>query len=151
DKLVATGRELEKALGGVPGCVDLAVEQIKGQPILQVRVDQDSIARYGVSVRTVLDLVESISTKPLGEVIEGQLRFPLAARLPENLRDNPDTIADIMLLAPNHEQLPLSMLANVGRFEGPKMISREWSKRRITVQCNVRGRDIGSFIAEAQK
>ncbi|MGD9723804.1 MAG: efflux RND transporter permease subunit [Pirellulales bacterium] len=151
DTLVAKGRELEKALGTVPGCVDLASEQIKGQPILQVKIDQDSIARYGVSVRTVLDLVESISSKRLGEVIEGQLRFPLAARLPESLRDSPESIAGIMLLAPTRERLPLSMLANVQRIEGPKMISREWSRRRITVQCNVRGRDIGSFIAEAQK
>jgi len=151
DTLVATGRELEKALGSVQGCVDLATEQIKGQPILQVKVDQDRIARYGVSVRSVLDMVESISRKPLGEVIEGQVRFPLAARLPESLRGSPDTISSILLVTPTHERLPLSMLADVRRVEGPKMISREWSKRRISVQCNVRGRDIGSFIAEAQK
>ncbi len=151
DTLVAKGRELEKALGSVPGCVDLATEQIKGQPILQIKVDQDSIARYGLSARTVLDLVESVSSKPLGEVIEGQLRFPLSARLPESMRDSPETIANIMMLTPTREQLPLSMLADVKRAEGPKMISREWSKRRITVQCNVRGRDIGSFIAEAQQ
>ncbi|MBX7169264.1 MAG: CusA/CzcA family heavy metal efflux RND transporter, partial [Pirellulales bacterium] len=151
DTLVEKGRELEKALGGVPGCVDLASEQIKGQPILQVKVDQDRIARYGVAAKTVLALVESIGDKSLGEVIEGQLRFPLAARLPDNMRDNPQAIADILLLTSTHERLPLSALADVQRVSGPKMISREWSKRRLTVQCNVRGRDIGSFIAEAQK
>lgn len=151
DTLVAKGKELEKVLSIVPGCVDLASEQIKGQPILQIKVDQDSIARYGVSVRSVLDLVESVSGKPLGEVIEGQLRFPLTARLPEELCDSPETLARIMMLASTGEQLPLSLLADVRRIEGPKMISREWSKRRMTVQCNVRGRDIGSFIADAQQ
>src|SRR5262249_10988602 len=104
-----------------------------------------------VFARSVLDLVESISSKPLGEVIEGQLRFPLAARLPESMRSNPQAVSDILLLAPTHERLPLSMLADVTHVEGPKMISREWSRRRIAVQCNVRGRDIGSFIAEAQR
>jgi cobalt-zinc-cadmium resistance protein CzcA len=151
DTLVATGRELERALGQVPGCVDLATEQIKGQPILQIKVDQENIARYGVSVRGVLDLVETVSGKHLGEVVEGQLRFPLTARLPEAMRDSPQAIADIELLAPTNERLPLSLLADVRKVEGPKMISREWSKRRLTVQCNVRGRDVGSFIAEAQK
>ncbi len=151
DTLVATASKLQETLGSVAGCEDLTTEQIKGQPILQVKVDQDRIARYGVSARGVLDLVESISGKPLGEVIEGQFRFPLSARLPESMRDNPQAISNILLLAPTSERLPLSMLADVRRIEGPKMISREWSKRRITVQCNVRGRDIGSFIAEAQQ
>jgi cobalt-zinc-cadmium resistance protein CzcA len=116
-----------------------------------VKVDQDRIARYGLFAKSVLDLVETLSSKQLGEVIEGQLRFPLAARLPDSTRNNPESIADILLLAPTHERLPLSMLADVRSIEGPKMISREWSKRRIAVQCNVRGRDIGSFITEAQK
>lgn len=151
DTLVEKGRELEEALGAVPGCVDLASEQIKGQPILQVKIDQDRIARYGVSAKTVLALVEAIGDKSLGEVIEGQLRFPLSARLPDELRDNPQAIADILVLTSTHERLPLSVLADVQRISGPKMISREWSKRRLTVQCNVRGRDIGTFIAEAQK
>jgi len=118
---------------------------------LQVKVDQESIARYGVSARSVLDLVETVSGKHLGEVVEGQLRFPLTARLPENLRHSPQAIADIELLAANNERLPLSLLADVRKVEGPKMISREWSKRRLTVQCNVRGRDVGSFITEAQE
>jgi heavy metal efflux system protein len=151
DTLVATAAQLEKVMTGIEGCQDLTAEQIKGQPILQVKVDQERIARYGIFARSVLDLVESIGSKYLGEVIEGQLRFPLAARLPEEMRRNPQAISDILLLAPTHERLPLSMLADVRRVEGPKMISRQWSKRRIAVQCNVRGRDIGSFIHEAQQ
>ncbi|HEY4310747.1 MAG TPA: CusA/CzcA family heavy metal efflux RND transporter [Pirellulales bacterium] len=151
DTLVNYGRELERILRDVRGCVDLATEQIAGQPVLQIRIRQDQIARYGVSARLVLDIVESVGGIQLGDVIEGQIPFPLTARLPEHLRANPSAIADILISTPAGERIPLSRLAEVNVIEGPKTISREWSKRRITVQCNVRGRDVGSFVAEAQQ
>lgn len=151
EKLVATATAIERVMRDVPGCEDLAVEQLTGQPILRVKVRQDQIARYGVPAEAVLDLVEAIGSKPLGEIVEGQLRFPLAARLPDSLRFGPETISSILLLTPSGERLPLSLLADVERVSGPKMIPREWGKRRITVQCNVRGRDIGSFIADARE
>jgi cobalt-zinc-cadmium resistance protein CzcA len=151
EKLVATATAIERGMRDVPGCEDLAVEQLTGQPILRVKVRQDQIARYGVPAEAVLDLVEAIGSKPLGEIVEGQLRFPLAARLPDSLRFGPETISSILLLTPSGERLPLSLLADVERVSGPKMIPREWGKRRITVQCNVRGRDIGSFIADARE
>ena len=151
DTLVKYGRELEGILSEVRGCVDLATEQIAGQPVLQIRIRQDQIARYGVPARLVLDIVESVGGIELGDVIEGQLRFPLTARLPEEMRAKPQAIADILISTPAGEQIPLSRLADVRVVEGPKTISREWSKRRITVQCNVRGRDVGSFVAEAQE
>jgi cobalt-zinc-cadmium resistance protein CzcA len=150
DTLVKYAHELEGVLRGVRGCVDLATEQIAGQPVLQIRILQDQIARYGVSSRFVLDIVESVGGIELGDVVEGQLRFPLTARLPEELRSKPEAIADILISTPEGERIPLSRLAEVRLIEGPKTISREWSKRRITVQCNVRGRDVGSFVAEAQ-
>ena len=150
EKLVATATAIERVMRDVPGCEDLAVEQLTGQPILRIKVRQDQIARYGVPAEAVLDLVEAIGSKPLGEIVEGQLRFPLAARLPDSLRFGPETISSILLLTPSGERLPLSLLADVERVSGPKMIPREWGKRRITVQCNVRGRDIGSFIADAR-
>lgn len=151
EELVATATAIERAMRDDPGCEDLAVEQLTGQPILRVKVRQDQIARYGVPAEAVLDLVEAIGSKPLGEIVEGQLRFPLAARLPDGLRFGPETISSILLLTPSGERLPLSLLADVERVSGPKMIPREWGKRRITVQCNVRGRDIGSFIADARE
>jgi cobalt-zinc-cadmium resistance protein CzcA len=150
DELIGKGQELQSVLTKIPGCTDLSVEQIDGQPILRITLKQDEIARYGISARTVLDLVESIGSKVIGEVLEGQLRFPLVARLPDRLREDPEAIGRILLTAPGGEQLPLSRVAEIKRISGPKMITREWSQRRITVQCNVRGRDIGSFVAEAQ-
>lgn len=149
--LLPKAQELQSVLATVQGCSDLTVEQVSGQPILRITLEQDEIARYGISARAVLDLVESISSKVIGEVVEGQLRFPLVARLPDQFRENPEEIGRIMLSAPGGEQLPLSRVASIKRLSGPKMITREWGKRRVTVQCNVRGRDIGSFVSEAQQ
>jgi cobalt-zinc-cadmium resistance protein CzcA len=151
DTLVAKGKELENALASIAGSADLSTEQVLGQPILQVRINQREIARYGIPAETVLDVVESVGGKIVGEVVEDQLRFPLAVRLPEELRSTPDDISEILLTAPSGERIPLERLADIKEVRGPKLISREWGKRRITVQCNVRGRDIGGFVAEAQK
>lgn len=116
-----------------------------------MRIRQDQIARYGVPAETVLDLVESVSGKPLGEVMEQRLRFPLVLRLPDALRDDPSAIASLTVAAASGERIPLDRLADVQVVEGPRQVWREWGKRRITIKCNVRGRDIGSFVAEAQK
>lgn len=151
DELVATARRLQQTLGQVPGAADLSTEQMLGQPVLRIAIRQESIARYGISAREVLDVVESIGTKTLGNVVEGQLRFPLVVRLPENMRANPEAIASILLSAPNGERVPLERLCDIEIVDGPRLISREWSERRITIQCNVRGRDVGSFVADAQQ
>jgi cobalt-zinc-cadmium resistance protein CzcA len=149
--LMTKAKEVEAVLRDVAGNADLTVEQITGQPVLQIQIKQDEIARYGVPAKAVLDLVESIGSKPLSEVVEGQLRFPLVVRLPESYRTSPEAIGSLLLPAANGERLPLSRLANVQVVEGPSTITREGGQRRITVTCNVRGRDLGSFVAEAQK
>lgn len=151
DTLIPKAQELQKVLDGIQGCNDLTVEQVTGQPILRISLRQDEIARYGISAKAVLDVVESIGSKVVGEIVEGQLRFPLVARLPDSMREDPEAIGQILLSAPGGERLPLSRVADIRRLSGPKMITREWGKRRITVQCNVRGRDVGSFVGEAQK
>lgn len=151
DTLTAKAREIEGILRAIPGAADLSTEQITGQPVLSIRVKQDEIARYGVPAKTVLDLIESIGSKPLGEVVEGQLHFPLVVRLPECLRESPESIGAIPVATAAGERIPLSRLASIQVVEGPSTITREWGRRRITVQCNVRGRDVGSFVAEAQK
>jgi len=151
DVLTTKAREIEAVLRSVPGCADPSTEQVTGQPVLQVRIDQAAIARYGVSAKDVLDLVESIGTKPLGEVVEGQLRFPLIVRLPDRLRESPEAIGSIVLPTASGERIPLSRLARIEVTEGPSTITREWGRRRITIQCNVRGRDVGGFVAEAQE
>src|SRR5439155_27166905 len=107
-----------------------------GQPVLEIQVKQDEIARYGVSAKTVLDVVESLGTKPLGEVVEGQLRFPLAVRLPEKLRSNVSELGKLLIATPSGERLPLERLATLRVIEGPSTITREWGQRRIVVTCN---------------
>ncbi|MFN7805451.1 MAG: efflux RND transporter permease subunit [Planctomycetaceae bacterium] len=151
DTLIPKANELQQALASVPGCTDLSIEQVTGQPIVRITLKPEELARYGFSTRSVLDLVEAIGAKAVGDVVEGQLRFPMVARLPDEYRTDPQAIGAIPLTAPGGEQVPLSRLADIRRFNGPKMITREWSKRRITVQCNVRGRDVGSFVKECQQ
>lgn len=151
DVLVPKAAEIERILKSIPGAADVSTEQVTGQPVLQIRINQDAIARYGIPANTVLDLVESIGSKPLGEVYEGQLRFPLIARLPEAFSTDPEAIGAILVTTPSGEQIPLARLATIETVEGPSTIKREWYQRRITVSANVRGRDMGSFVAEAQE
>ncbi len=149
--LVAKAGEIEGILHTIPGSADVSTEQITGQPVLQIKVRQDEIARYGLSAQTVLDLVESIGSKPLGEVVEGQLRFPLVARLPEKFRANPQAIGAMLVATAAGQQIPLSRLATIEVVEGPSTITREWGQRRITVTANVRDRDLAGFVAEARQ
>jgi len=151
DILKAKGREIGAILGSIQGAADMSTEQLTGQPVLQIRVDQDALARHGVSAEAVMDIVESIGSKPLGEIIEGQLRFPLVARLPEAFRRDAESIKSILLPTASGQRIPLASLATIEEVEGPSTITREWGQRRTTVQVNVRGRDVGGYVAEAQK
>ena len=151
DLLVKKAAEIERVLKSIPGAADVSTEQVTGQPVLQIRINQDEIARYGISANAVLDLVESLGSKHLGEVYEDQLRFPLIVRLPESVRASPETIGAIMVAAPSGQHIPLSRLATIKTVEGPSTIKREWYQRRITVSANIRNRDMGGFVAEAQK
>jgi cobalt-zinc-cadmium resistance protein CzcA len=151
DLLVEKGAEIEAILNQVPGTADVSVEQVTGQPVLEIRLDQNQLARHGVPARVVTDIVESIGGKPLGEVIEGQLRFPLVARLPDAMRNGTEAIGSILVPTASGERLPLSRLADIQIVQGPSTISREWGQRRITVNANVRGRDIGSVVAEVRE
>ena len=151
DVLVEKAREIERVLQSIPGNADVSTEQVTGQPVLEIRVRQDEIARYGVPAEAVLNVVESLGTLSVGEVFEGQLRFPLVIRLPEKARANPDVIGTIPIATPADEQIPLSRLAEIVVREGPSTIKREWYQRKISITSNVRGRDMGGFVAEAQR
>ena len=151
DVMVAKAREVERVLRSIDGSADVTTEQVTGQPVLEIKIKQGEIARYGVPARKVLDLVESLGTLQVGEIFEGQLRFPLVIRLPEKARANPAVIGAISIATPSGEQIPLSRLASVTVEEGPSTIKREWYQRRITITSNIRGRDMGSFVAEAQQ
>ncbi len=149
--LTEEGAKIEAALKTIDGNADVSVEQVTGQPVLQIQLKQDEIARYGVPAKTVLDIIQSVGTLPVAEVVEGQLRFPLIVRLPERWRVSPDAIGSILVATPAGERIPLSRLATIQQVEGPSTITREWGQRRITVTCNIRGRDMGSFVAEAKE
>ncbi len=151
DVLVEKAGEIEDVLRSVAGSADVAVEQITGQPVLEITLRQDEIARCGVPAREVLDLIESMGSLDLGEVLEGQLRFPLVVRLPDAVRLSPETIGAVQLRTASGQRIPLSRLADIRVMEGPSTITRESGYRRITVTSNIRGRDMGTFLAEAQR
>jgi len=150
EPLVKKANEVAATIRTVPGAADVAVEQVAGQPILRVAVKQDEIARYGISAQAVLDVVESVGGKAVGQIVEGQIRFPIVVRLPDALRSGPEAIAEIPVRGPEGESVPLERIADIQTITGPKFVTREWSQRRVVVQCNVRGRDVGGFVADAQ-
>ena len=117
--LAAKGKEIEAILKQIPGSADVASEQITGQPVLQIKLNQEQLARHGVPAKVVTDIIESIGSKPLGEVIEGQLRFPLVVRLPEEMRAGVNGIGSILIPTASGERLPLSRLADIRIIEGP--------------------------------
>jgi len=151
DVLVKKAAEIERVLQTIPGAADVAAEQISGQPVLQIKLTPDQLARYGLPAKAVLDVVESLGSKAVGEVIEGQLRFPLVVRLPEEYRTSAEAVKSLLIATPAGERIPLARLAEVDVVEGPTTISRDWGQRRISVTANVRGRDLGSFVAEARQ
>jgi cobalt-zinc-cadmium resistance protein CzcA len=150
DVLRRKAAEVGAVIEELRGSSDVYVEQITGQPVLEVRVDQDAVARHGVSARHVLEVVEALGGTKVGEVREDQRRFDLVVRLPERYRSDPEAVRRILIPTASGERIPLERLARVRQIEGPSTITREWQRRRIVVQCNVRGRDVGSFVEEAR-
>jgi cobalt-zinc-cadmium resistance protein CzcA len=147
DLAAQAGEVLER----IPGSADVYVEQITGQPVIEIRIDQDAIARHGVSAQHVLELVEAIGGVTVGEIREDQWRFDLAVRLPDRYREDPDLVRRIPVLTGTGARIPLERLARIEVVEGPSTITREWQRRRIVAQCNVRGRDVGGFVNEARE
>ncbi len=143
--------EVQAVLVKIRGAEEVSAEQLTGQGFLQVRVDSEAIARYGVPTRNVLNVVEAVGTKKVGDVREGQRRFPLVVRLPDRLRRDVDALANTLIPTDGGPLLPLKRLARIVETEGPSTINREWGRRRITVQCNVTGRDVAGFVAEARE
>ncbi len=143
--------EVARVLRSIRGAVDVRVEPISGLPVLQVRLNQEELARHNVPAQTVLGVLEALGGRPVGDVFEGQLRFPLAVRLPEEARSSPAAVGALLIANREGKRLPLSRLATIELVEGPAKVSREWGQRRITVQCNVEERDLGGFVAEARK
>jgi len=150
DELRRLGGEVQSVLASVRGASEATVEQLTGQTFLQVRVDPQAIARFGVPTRNVLNVVEAVGSRRVGDVREGQRRFPLVVRLPDKQRTDPDALAATLIPTTAGPVLPLNQVAKISEIEGPSTINREWGRRRITVQSNVRGRDVAGFVAEAR-
>jgi len=148
--------EIATTLQSIPGAADVKAEQTQGLPMLRVRIDRSAIARYGINATAVLDVVETVGGKPLGTVLEGEKRFVLQARFGGSLRENLDRIRDLRVAGPpsadgGSRLIPLSQLADIRIEDGPAQISRDKISRRINVETNVRGRDLASFVKEAQE
>ncbi|MBL8202672.1 MAG: efflux RND transporter permease subunit [Blastocatellia bacterium] len=151
DTLKTEGEKIARVVGKVSGAEDVKVEQISGLPQLQIKPNRAAIARYGINVEAVNDLVESVvAGKQAGLVYEGEQRFNLVVRLHEAAGRDVETIKGLLVSAPNGARIPLAQLADISIVEGPAQISREDTRRRIVVELNVRGRDIGSFVKDAQ-
>jgi len=145
-------REIAGVLGQVPGCSDLVVEKVSGQPYLTVRVDRSRIARYGINAREVLELVEiAIGGKAASQIYEGNRVFDLVLRYPRHRRESLQSLYNARVATGDGIGIPLGQVADISLEEGPVQISREDGMRRMAVELNVSGRDIGSFVAEAQR
>lgn len=144
------GAKVQDVIGKLPGAADVAVEQITGQPMLEVRIDPTAIARFGISTAHALEVIEAFGGAKVGEVFQGQRRFDLVVRLADEARVDIETVARIQLLAASGERVPLERVATIRQTEGPSTISREWQRRRIVVQANVRERDLAGFVSAAK-
>jgi cobalt-zinc-cadmium resistance protein CzcA len=168
------GKQIEKEIKTIPGASDVKLEQTTGLPMMSITPKRDALARYGLSIADLQDVIEiALSGKAAGEVFEGDKRFDIILRLPEQLRTD---IASLDLLPvplpkrdatngknarfyrgsastyqPAQAFIPLSEVADISIAPGPNMINRENGKRRIVITANVRGRDLGSFVTEAQQ
>ncbi|KAA0228144.1 efflux RND transporter permease subunit [Fimbriimonadia bacterium ATM] len=151
DVLKQKADEIAAVVRALPGARDVEVEQVEPIPVLQFDIDREAIARYGVSISEVQELVSSaLGGEEIGQIIEGDKRFALVVRLPEELRNDPEAIASLPIKASNGESVPLFALAHIDNKPAPAQISRESGKRRVVVQLNVRGTDMGTFVAKAQ-
>ncbi|MFZ4408826.1 MAG: efflux RND transporter permease subunit, partial [Paracraurococcus sp.] len=139
-----------QAVARIPGAADVKAEQTAGQPYLRVIIDREAVARYGLNASDVLDVVEALGGRTVGTLVEGNARYDIRVRLRPEDRGDPDRIRSLRIADASGRAVPLTQLARVVVEDGPAQISREKGRRRITVEANVRGRDIGSFVGEAQ-
>lgn len=144
------GDKIVRALSQVRGAADVQAQQVAGLPYVRVIIRRESIARYGINAAAVLDAVSIVGGRVVGEVFEGQRRFPLQVRLAPAWRQDVDTIRELKIDDPQGRQIPLSQLADIVVEEGPSEISRDAIRRRLLIQCNVRGRDLAGFVADAK-
>jgi len=144
--------EIAVAIRKVKGAADVQPDQVSGTPQLLIKVDRHAIARYGINVEDVQEVIRAaVGGAKAGQLFEGVRRFDILVRYAPGFRETNDAISQVLIEAPTGANVPLSQLATVEEITGPRQITRENSQRFITIQANVVGRDIGSFVVDGQK
>jgi len=158
DVMLASAQRIEAILTAIPGAADVKVEQVTGLPLLTVQLNREALARYGLAVDDAQKVVATaLGGTVAGEIFEGDRRFDVVVRLPESVRTDIDGLGNLPVPLPARGAgsvrafIPLREVAMISLAQGPNQISRENGKRRVVVTANVRGRDLGSFVAEAQR
>jgi cobalt-zinc-cadmium resistance protein CzcA len=143
--------EAAAALGGIRGAHDARVEQVSGMEQIEVALDRTAMARYGISVADVNETIETaLAGTEATRVVEGQRRVAVVVRFPEEARADLDAVGHILFSGAGGERVPLAKIATITTVEGPAQISREKGMRRVAAEVNIRGRDLGGFVAEAR-
>jgi cobalt-zinc-cadmium resistance protein CzcA len=151
-ELKRISEEVARITSTVPGAIDLRVERLSGQQTLTIEIDRQSIARYGINVSDVNDLIETaFGGNEVGQLYEGQRRFAIVVRYPNEYRNSIQTIRNTTLKTSDGTLVPLSAVASIELLDSPPTISREFGKRRVVVGANVSGRDLGGFVQEVQR
>lgn len=151
-QLLKSGNEIAAVLGGIRGAQGIKVEQVAGLPMLSVEANRSALYRYGLNVADVQDvLAAATGGEEAGQVFEGDQRFAVVVRLPEDLRSDLNTLQRLPVPLPDGGYVPLGEVASLTLAPGPNQVSRENGKRRLVVTANVRGRDLGGFVAEVQQ
>ena len=158
DVMLASAQRIEAILAAIPGAADVKVEQVTGLPLLTFQLNREALARYGLSAEETQKVVATaLGGTVAGEVFEGDRRFSIVVRLPESIRSDVEGLGNLPVPLPARGAgsvrafIPLREVASISLAQGPNQISRENGKRRVVVTANVRGRDLGSFVTEAQR
>lgn len=148
--LGSTAKEIERILKGIPGAVDVKADYQANLTTLTVAPRRDALARYGIDARKVMDVVASIGGHEVGQIFEGRARFPVMVRIPESWRTDVARIEQLPVSSAGGKPVPLGDLADVKIEETPPSVDHESNRRRTYVSANVRGRDVATFVSEAQ-
>ncbi len=151
-ELKRVSEEIARVVSTVPGAIDIRVERLTGQQTLQVEIDRNAIARYGINVADINEVIETaFGGREVSQLFEGQRRFGIAVRYPERFRDSVEAIRATMLRGQDGTLIPLAAVARIDLVDSPPAISREMGQRRVVVGANVKDRDLGGFVAEVQQ
>ncbi|MFA5011177.1 MAG: CusA/CzcA family heavy metal efflux RND transporter [Ignavibacteria bacterium] len=152
DLLKVKADEISKVILGIRGATDVVVERVAGQPYLSINVDREKISRYGLNVSDVLNIMEiTVGGMTSTQLYEDNKSFDVVVRFPEEYRNSVEKVGNILVPTPHGYNVPLSQLANISISKGPVQISRQDGQRRIGIEMNIKDRDIGTFVSEAQE